>query len=82
MFSLHKEMKDKIKNYSVKTKMGRNPTKPNKVNQDSYLMLSDFCNLTSVYYFGIFDGHGLFGSQASDLVKRQLPRTFVNLKFI
>jgi serine/threonine protein phosphatase PrpC len=53
--------------------MGRVPSKPNKVNQDSYLIIQDFLGIKGSYLFGIMDGHGTFGHEASDLVKKRLP---------
>jgi len=64
---------DHIKVYAVRTRMGKVPSKPNKVNQDSYLVSRDFMGTKGSYLFGIFDGHGTFGREASDLIKHRLP---------
>lgn len=62
-----------VKSYAVKTRKGFVPSKPNKVNQDSYAILKGFANIECSYLFGVMDGHGTFGQQVSDFVKTQLP---------
>ncbi len=70
-------LKDHVKSFAARTRMGRCPSRPNKVNQDSHVALVGFCGLQNLYFFGVMDGHGLFGRQASELVAKQLPGTYL-----
>ncbi len=70
-----KKEEDRVKCYAIKTRLGKVPGKPNKVNQDSYIAIRDLMNIRGSYFFGILDGHGTFGREASDLAKKRLPCT-------
>ncbi len=59
----------------VKTRTGYLPNKPDKVNQDSYMALRNYGHVHNLWFFGVFDGHGINGHFASDYVKRTLPCT-------
>ena len=72
--------------YVVKTRTGKIPTNPHKVNQDTYSTLRNFMNVKNFWFFGVFDGHGVNGHMVSDYLKKQLPgmedsRRFVGSKF-
>jgi serine/threonine protein phosphatase PrpC len=53
--------------------MGVVPKRPNKPNQDAYFAIENFMDIGNAYLFGIMDGHGSFGKEASTLVKSILP---------
>ncbi|GAV63351.1 PP2C domain-containing protein [Cephalotus follicularis] len=58
--------------YSVLTQRGYYPDSPDKENQDSYCIRTQLQGNPSVHFFGVFDGHGQFGSQCSTFVKDRL----------
>jgi len=62
-----------IISYGTRTKIGVQPYKHGKVNQDSYFALNDFCGINDLSFFGVMDGHGINGKQVSEFVKNQLP---------
>ena len=66
-------MIDPVGSFSIKTRTGYIPTKPNKTNQDSYFLIKHFANVKNMYFMGVCDGHGVNGHFASDHVKRYLP---------
>ncbi|RDX60717.1 putative protein phosphatase 2C 35, partial [Mucuna pruriens] len=55
--------------YSVLTQRGYYPDSPDKENQDSFCIRTQFQGNPSVHFFGVYDGHGEFGSQCSNFVK-------------
>lgn len=58
--------------YSALSKAGRNNKKQVKTNQDSYCMIKGFCGPQTNWYFGVFDGHGMYGHLASDFAAKNL----------
>jgi len=60
--------------------MGVVPKRPNKPNQDAYFAIENFMDIRNAYLFGIMDGHGSFGKEASTLVKSVLPTYLADLK--
>lgn len=62
-----------MKSYAVKSKTGFIPTKPDKINQDTYFVIRHFASIKNFWYFGVCDGHGVNGHYASDYVKQKLP---------
>ncbi|KAM7467018.1 hypothetical protein LguiB_014580 [Lonicera macranthoides] len=58
--------------YSVLTQRGYYPESPDKENQDSYCMKTQIQGNPNVHFFGVFDGHGQFGTQCSNFVKNRL----------
>jgi len=70
---IFKSSLDKVKAYAVKSQMGKIITKPNKPNQDSFFIIKNPMGIENGYLFGVMDGHGLFGKEASSLVKNRLP---------
>lgn len=67
---------DVIERYDVKTQIGKTQNKDKKVNQDSYI-----CQKINDYWlFGVLDGHGLYGHNASVYVKRLLPKIIFSNK--
>ncbi|KAI4345526.1 hypothetical protein L6164_012640 [Bauhinia variegata] len=64
--------------YSVLTQRGYYPDSPDKENQDSYCIKTQIQGKPSVHFFGVYDGHGQFGSQCSNFVKDRLVETLSN----
>ncbi|KAF7144723.1 hypothetical protein RHSIM_Rhsim04G0213000 [Rhododendron simsii] len=58
--------------YSVLTQRGHYPDTPEKENQDSFCIKTKIQNNPNVHFFGVFDGHGQFGTQCSNFVKNRL----------
>ncbi|KAL2969704.1 hypothetical protein AAZX31_15G096300 [Glycine max] len=58
--------------YSVLTQRGYYPDSPDKENQDSFGIRTQFQGNPSVHFFGVYDGHGEFGGQCSNFVKDRL----------
>ena len=58
--------------FSFATKTGFSPKNPNKVNQDSYLVLPHLGEYRRTHFFSVADGHGVFGKEVSDFVKTRL----------
>ncbi|KAK4757735.1 hypothetical protein SAY87_019036 [Trapa incisa] len=58
--------------YSFLSQRGYYPDALDKVNQDSFCIHTPFGNDPSDHFFGVFDGHGEFGAQCSQFVKRKL----------
>ncbi|XP_014621218.1 probable protein phosphatase 2C 35 isoform X3 [Glycine max] len=58
--------------YSVLTQRGYYPDSPDKENQDSFSIRTQFQGNPSVHFFGVYDGHGEFGGQCSNFVKDRL----------
>ena len=58
--------------FSFATKTGFSPKNPNKVNQDSYLVLPHLGEYRRTHFFSVCDGHGVFGKEVSEFVKTRL----------
>ncbi|KAM7279597.1 hypothetical protein ACFE04_006731 [Oxalis oulophora] len=58
--------------YSVLTQRGYYPDSPDKANQDSYCIKTQFQGNPNVHLFGVFDGHGQVGDQCAIFVKDRL----------
>jgi serine/threonine protein phosphatase PrpC len=50
------------------------PNNPNKVNQDSFILCPNFSNVNFRHFFGVNDGHGHNGRDASGFIKTRLPQ--------
>ncbi|KAK7245750.1 hypothetical protein RIF29_40599 [Crotalaria pallida] len=61
--------------YSVLTQRGYYPDSPDKENQDSYCIRTQIQGNPNVHFFGVYDGHGQFGSECSNFVKDRLVET-------
>ncbi|KAL3505825.1 hypothetical protein ACH5RR_031207 [Cinchona calisaya] len=64
--------------YSVLTQRGYYPETPDKENQDSYCIKTHIQGNQNVHFFGVFDGHGQFGTQCSRFVKDRLVEILSN----
>lgn len=58
--------------FSFATKTGFSPKNPNKVNQDSYLVMPHLGEYRRTHFFAVADGHGVYGKEASEYLKNQL----------
>ncbi|KAK6930067.1 PPM-type phosphatase-like domain [Dillenia turbinata] len=58
--------------YSVLTQRGYYPDSPDKENQDSFCIRTQLQGNPNLHFFGVFDGHGQFGTQCSNFVKDKL----------
>ncbi|XP_068463413.1 probable protein phosphatase 2C 35 isoform X2 [Phaseolus vulgaris] len=64
--------------YTFLTQRGYYPDSPDKENQDSFCISTELQGDPSVHFFGVYDGHGQFGSQCSNFVKDRLVEKLVN----
>jgi hypothetical protein len=67
---------DVIHRFEVKTQIGKTQNRDKKVNQDSYICQ----NMGNYWTFGVLDGHGQYGHNASAYVKRLLPKIIFSQK--
>ncbi|XP_031398064.1 probable protein phosphatase 2C 35 isoform X1 [Punica granatum] len=58
--------------YSVLTQRGYYPDSPDKENQDSFCIKTQLRGNANVHFFGVFDGHGQFGTQCANFVRDRL----------
>ncbi|GKU85618.1 hypothetical protein SLEP1_g260 [Rubroshorea leprosula] len=58
--------------YSFLTQPGYYPDDPDKLNQDSFCIKTKLQGNPNIHFFGVFDGHGQFGTQCSNFVKDRL----------
>ncbi|CAN1331084.1 Protein phosphatase 2C and cyclic nucleotide-binding/kinase domain-containing protein [Linum perenne] len=58
--------------YSYLSQRGYYPDALDKANQDSFCIHTPFGTGVDDNFFGVFDGHGEFGAQCSQFVKKQL----------
>lgn len=58
--------------YSFMSQRGYYPDALDKPNQDSFCIHTPFGTSPDDHFFGVFDGHGEFGAQCSQFVKRKL----------
>lgn len=64
--------------YSLLSQRGYYPESPDKENQDSYCVRTNIRGDPNVHFFGVFDGHGLYGTQCSNFVKNRLVELLSN----
>ncbi|KAJ7973814.1 Protein phosphatase 2C and cyclic nucleotide-binding/kinase domain-containing protein [Quillaja saponaria] len=68
--------------YSFLSQRGYYPDALDKANQDSFCIHTRFGSKHDDHFFGVFDGHGEFGAQCSQFVKRKLCENLLrNSKF-
>eukprot|EP00873_Tetraselmis_striata_P013623 jgi/Tetstr1/433887/TSEL_023067.t1 len=63
--------------YAYVTQRGYYPEAPDKTNQDSFCVMTNFGGDLEQMFFGVFDGHGEFGTQCSQFARRKVPENFV-----
>ncbi|XP_048130032.1 probable protein phosphatase 2C 35 [Rhodamnia argentea] len=64
--------------YSVLTQRGYYPNSPDKENEDSFCIRTQVQGNPNLHFFGVFDGHGLFGAQCSNFVGDRLVDILAN----
>ena len=64
--------------YSVLTQSGYYPDSPDKENQDKFCIKTQIQGNPNIHFFGVYDGHGQFGSECSNFVKDRLVETLSN----
>ena len=64
--------------YSVLTQRGYYPDSPDRENQDSFCIRTQIQGNPNVHFFGVFDGHGHFGTECSRFVKNRLSEILAN----
>lgn len=52
---------------------------PNKANQDSFIVVPDFCGDRMSLFCGVFDGHGGTGDLCSNFVAQRLPQVSASI---
>lgn len=68
--------------YSYLSQRGYYPDALDKANQDSFCIHTPFGTDVNDHFFGVFDGHGEFGAECSQFVKRRLCENLLrNSKF-
>lgn len=67
-----------IEHLGVKTRTGFIP-QMRKVNQDSYCIQRELGSVPGLWMFGVMDGHGVNGHQASNFCKTVIPAILGNL---
>ena len=67
-----------IKNYSNLTKGGKEEDGLNKINQDSYISLTNINNIKDFNIFGVLDGHGPDGHFVSEFASEFIPSQIIN----
>ncbi|KAM1727229.1 hypothetical protein ACFX12_017898 [Malus domestica] len=68
--------------YSYLSQRGYYPDALDKANQDSFCIHTPFGTNPDDHFFGVFDGHGEYGAQCSQFVKRKLCENLLrNNKF-
>ncbi|CAM9881757.1 unnamed protein product [Pylaiella littoralis] len=61
--------------YAFASQRGYYPdAEPNKANQDSFIVVPDFCGDNVSLFCGVFDGHGETGDLCSNFVAQTLPK--------
>ncbi|KAL5712706.1 hypothetical protein ACHQM5_014850 [Ranunculus cassubicifolius] len=58
--------------YCALTQRGYYPDSPDKENQDSFCVRTQMLSNPNLHFFGVFDGHGQFGTQCSHFVRDRL----------
>lgn len=57
----YNEEKNIVTKFAFATRVGHMPNNPFKVNQDAFILAPNILNLQSMHYFGVWDGHGVYG---------------------
>lgn len=66
-------MENCVKCLIAKTRTGTAYGKPKPHNQDCYVTIENFRQAKHESFFGVFDGHGLFGHEISSFVRKAYP---------
>ena len=76
-FSKNKK-KEIIKQFSVYSKGGEKEDGKQKINQDSFLILTKINNILNFNIFAVFDGHGINGHLVSKYISNYFKKKFKN----
>ena len=63
--------------FSFRTKKGILASNQIKTNQDSIINFPQINKLTWQHYFGVCDGHGVYGHFVSAFIKEHLPKSLL-----
>lgn len=63
-----------VTKFAFATKTGYSPKNPNKINQDSFLVLPHLGEYRRTHFFAVADGHGVNGKLVSEFVKTMLAK--------
>ena len=63
-----------VTKFAFATKTGYSPKNPNKINQDSFLVLPHLGEYRRTHFFAVADGHGVNGKLVSEFVKTVLAK--------
>ncbi|XP_072998187.1 probable protein phosphatase 2C 35 [Typha latifolia] len=61
--------------YSSLTQRGYYPGSPDRENQDSFFIKTQFQDNPNLHFFAVFDGHGEFGARCAQFVRDRLAAT-------
>ncbi|KAF9607148.1 hypothetical protein IFM89_032370, partial [Coptis chinensis] len=64
--------------YTALTQRGYYPDSPDKENQDCFCIMTQLQGNPNLHLFGVFDGHGQFGTECSNFVKDRLVEILSN----
>ncbi|KAF5836999.1 phosphatase 2C-like domain-containing protein [Dunaliella salina] len=64
--------------YAFVSQRGLYPSAPDKPNQDSLCVHTHYGGDPESAFFGIFDGHGEFGTECSQFAKDKVPENLLN----
>ncbi|KAF3326149.1 putative protein phosphatase 2C 35 [Carex littledalei] len=59
--------------YSALSHRGHYPDSPERENQDSFIIKVQLLSNPNLHLFGVFDGHGAYGTQCARFVRDRLP---------
>ncbi|KAJ4791708.1 hypothetical protein LUZ62_042954 [Rhynchospora pubera] len=59
--------------YSALSHRGHYPDSPDRENQDSFIITTELLSNPNLHLFGVFDGHGAFGTECARFVRDRLP---------
>jgi len=63
-----------ITKYAFATRQGYIPNNAAKQNQDSFILVPNMNSCNFRHFFGVCDGHGQYGREASSFIKLRLPQ--------
>ncbi|GIL79333.1 hypothetical protein Vretimale_16527 [Volvox reticuliferus] len=64
--------------YAFVSQRGYYPDAPSKANQDSFSVQTYFGGDAEQCFFGVYDGHGEYGTQCSQFAKEKVPENLLN----
>lgn len=67
--------------YATCSQRGYYPEAPEKMNQDAYVATSRFRERDDEHLFGVFDGHGEFGTECAGFAAERVPMELASREF-